>query len=64
MATHWEKLVISNFGAASYTYDQNAYLQKLYANKLTEYCSKQIINAGIWLDLGSGTGFLADALQE
>ncbi len=64
MTSQWEKLVISNFGEAACKYNKNADIQKFYAAKLTEICSKQIINSGLWLDLGSGTGFLADALEE
>ena len=64
MANNWEELVISNFGKSSCQYNNSAFLQKLYANKLVEYCSKQPIKPGLWVDLGSGTGFLADALEE
>ncbi len=63
MAENLEQLIISNFDEASCTYNNHAYLQKLYAIKLTDHCAKQIIKPGLWLDLGSGTGFLADALE-
>ena len=60
----WEKRVLQNFDAAAVTYNQNAKIQQTFANKLAAYCAEKVITPGIWIDLGSGTGLLADSLEE
>ncbi|KGG14768.1 MULTISPECIES: methyltransferase domain-containing protein [unclassified Prochlorococcus] len=56
--------IIKNFGQVSETYNKAAFLQTVFANKIAEQCSKQNVPQGLWLDLGSGTGLLADALEK
>ncbi len=63
MEKNWEGLIIPNFEKASSEYNKNALLQKFFATKLAEHCSQHIIPPGLWLDLGSGTGLLANALE-
>ena len=63
MNSHWSKLILKNFGNASGTYNQEAKLQRKYAWLVAEKCSKESIPEGIWADLGSGTGLLAEALE-
>ncbi len=64
MAREWQKLVIKNFDSASHKYDQGAFLQRLFAEKLANQCANRVIQPGLWVDLGSGTGLLANALEE
>ncbi len=64
MKKDWQSLVLRNFEAASNEYKQQAQLQKTLAWKLAQHCSIQSIQTGVWLDLGTGTGFLADALES
>ncbi|AAQ00668.1 MULTISPECIES: methyltransferase domain-containing protein [Prochlorococcus] len=64
MSTNWQKLVIQNFDEASSKYNNSANLQKIFAAKLAAQCSKKVINSGVWVDLGSGTGLLANALEK
>ena len=64
MNNNWQKLVLRNFDAAAPRYNNNAELQKKIAWELANLCSKQSIAKGIWLDLGSGTGLLAESLEH
>ncbi|WP_269621812.1 methyltransferase [Prochlorococcus marinus] len=64
MTANWPKLILKNFDRASHSYNQGASLQIFFSDKLAKYCSKQIIEPGLWVDLGSGTGLLADAIEK
>ena len=64
MRSDLEQKVITSFGEASSRYNSVAKIQRKFAWELATQCSKQIIPPGIWLDLGTGTGLLADALEE
>lgn len=64
MDTNWTDSIISNFDEAAPQYDKVAYLQQLFANKLADQCSNRLIKHGLWIDLGSGTGLLANALEK
>ncbi len=64
MKENLQKLIIQNFDEASYQYNQGAYLQMIFAKKLAEQCRKQLIQPGLWFDLGSGTGLLANELER
>ncbi len=55
--------VLRNFENAVETYNQEAELQQTYALELAKLCSQEVIKTGLWVDLGSGTGFLAEALE-
>tara|TARA_Y100001968_G_C19364379_1_gene721648 strand:+ start:32 stop:796 length:765 start_codon:yes stop_codon:yes gene_type:complete len=60
----WSNKVINNFEQASKIYNDNAIIQREFAKRLAKVCSKQSISKGLWTDLGSGTGLLADALEQ
>ncbi len=64
MKTIWEETVLGNFNQASFTYNNEARVQKKIANQLAIECLKKTICPGLWLDLGTGTGLLADSLEE
>ncbi len=64
MSHEWKNSVLKNFDNASENYNQAAVVQKRFAEKLVEFCSEQNIPQGRWIDLGSGTGLLADALED
>ena len=64
MTTDWQKLIIKNFDAASYKYNEVANLQRIFAEKLAKQCSNRFIPPGLWVDLGSGTGLLANELEK
>ena len=56
-------LVLKNFGEASSNYNKEAKLQKDFAWQLAKKCSRESIPDGLWVDLGAGTGLLAEALE-
>ncbi len=60
---NWSKQVLENFGQAAVKYSQNAQLQRAFAWRLAQKCSKEFIPKGIWVDLGTGTGILADSFE-
>ena len=64
MSKNWQNLIVKNFDEASYRYTSVATIQKFYAAKLAKYCSNFSVPSGLWVDLGSGTGLLANALEE
>ncbi len=55
--------ILENFEIASSNYNQQAKLQNAVAWRLAKYCTRLKIPKGTWVDLGSGTGLLADALE-
>ena len=63
MNTSWEELILKNFGHASNTYNKEAELQRTFARRLAEQCIATNLPQGNWVDLGSGTGLLAEALE-
>lgn len=63
MTRDWNKLIQTNFNKAAKRYEDNSEIQKLSAVKLAEICSQKPIKKGIWADLGSGTGLLAESLE-
>ena len=64
MQANWSKLVSKNFNEAAQSYNDSASIQKDIALKLAQICSKHPIEPGVWVDLGSGTGLLANSLEE
>ncbi len=60
----WSQKIIKSFENAAEVYNENASLQQKIAWELASKCSYQNIAKGVWVDLGTGTGFLANALEE
>ena len=60
----WAQTVIKNFDQAAINYNDNAKLQFAIAWRLAKLCSQKTIPKGLWVDLGAGTGLLADALES
>jgi len=56
--------ILGNFEAASSHYNHQAKLQSAIAWRLAKHCTRLEIPVGSWVDLGSGTGLLADALEK
>ena len=56
--------VLDSFGGAADRYNSAAGLQQSMAWRLAGNCSRLPIEKGLWVDLGSGTGCLADALEQ
>ena len=64
MKQEWNHLIQKNFDNAAATYNDHAKIQQKIALELTKLCSQKSIPEGIWVDLGSGTGLLAEALES
>tara|TARA_B100000029_G_scaffold512114_1_gene607940 strand:- start:628 stop:1383 length:756 start_codon:yes stop_codon:yes gene_type:complete len=63
MTNCWPELVLNNFGEAAVNYNKDAQIQQAFASLLAQLCSRESIPEGLWVDLGSGTGLLAEALE-
>ena len=61
MRKKWSNLVNKNFNEAALSYNESASIQKRTAIKLAKICSHHSIKHGLWVDLGSGTGLLANS---
>ncbi len=64
MTNNWSEVIKENFDSAAPGYDEHAKLQNAVAWRLAKLCSIQEIPSGLWIDLGAGTGFLADSLER
>ena len=64
MQKKWSSLVKKNFNKAALNYNESAAIQKSTALKLAKICSRYPIKNGLWVDLGSGTGLLAQSLED
>lgn len=63
MNAGWSRTVLREFDASARRYDALATLQRAMAWRLAEECRRTDIMSGFWVDLGSGTGQLAEALE-
>tara|TARA_Y100001968_G_scaffold324545_1_gene364131 strand:+ start:461 stop:1216 length:756 start_codon:yes stop_codon:yes gene_type:complete len=64
MQKTWSSQVNKSFNEAATNYNESASIQKSTALKLAKICSVHPIENGLWVDLGSGTGFLAKSLED
>ena len=64
MTKTWSTQVTQNFNEAALKYNESAAIQKNTALKLAQICFEHPIKNGLWVDLGSGTGLLANALES
>ena len=64
MTEAWSARVLKAFGNSAAQYDASAELQADMASKLAGRCRNSPIPRGLWVDLGSGTGRLADAIEQ
>ncbi len=63
MINSYSSRVLNNFENASNSYNSHAKLQRAVAWRLAKTCKTKAIPRGFWVDLGTGTGMLADALE-
>ena len=64
MTNAWSSRVLEAFGASAQRYNASARLQQGLAWQLAMRCRHASTPSGLWVDLGSGTGRLADALEQ
>ena len=60
----WNETIKSNFNNASANYLNYSNIQKHFAEKIVSILKGLSIQKGEWIDLGSGTGLLADEIEK
>ena len=60
----WTQKVKSNFDNAADNYLEYLKIQKFFAEKIVSSIKELETEEGEWLDLGSGTGLLADSIEK
>ena len=60
----WNKIVKNNFDNAAVNYLNYSKIQRFFAKKIVSCIKKLNTQKGEWIDLGSGTGLLADAIEK
>ena len=61
---YWNKKINNNFNNAAHSYSNYSLVQKHFANKLIPIIKELEPKTGQWIDLGAGTGYLADLLEK
>ena len=61
---YWNKIINHNFNNAAPYYSNYSLVQKHFSKKLMLIIQELEPQIGQWLDLGAGTGFLADLLEK
>ena len=61
---YWNKKINNNFNNAAHSYSNYSVVQKHLANKLMLIIKELEPQIGQWIDLGAGTGYLADLLEK
>ncbi len=60
----WNETVKKNFNNAAENYLGYSNIQKYFAEKIVSFLKDLKIQKGEWIDLGSGTGLLADEIEK
>ena len=60
----WSEKIKNNFDNAADKYLEYSKIQRFFAKKIVRYIKQLNIQKGEWLDLGSGTGLLADEIEK
>ena len=60
----WNDIVKNNFNNASENYLVYSNIQRHFAKNIVSHLKKLNIQKGEWIDLGSGTGLLADEIEK
>ena len=60
----WNIIVRNNFNNASTNYLSHSNIQKHFAEEIVSFLKGLHIQKGEWIDLGSGTGLLADEIEK
>ena len=60
----WHEIVKNNFNCAAANYLDYSNIQKYFAKKIVLILKGLNVEEGEWIDLGSGTGLLADEIEK
>ena len=61
---NWNELIKNNFDNAAANYLEYSNIQKFFSKKVVSYIKELNTQKGEWIDLGSGTGLLADEIEK
>ena len=61
---NWNNIIKKNFDSAADNYLDYSNIQRFFAKKIVSYIKELKTNKGEWIDLGSGTGLLADEIEK
>ena len=61
---NWNETVKNNFNNAAANYSDYSNIQRVFAYKIVAFLKSLNIKEGEWIDLGSGTGLLADEIEK
>ena len=61
---NWNEKIKNNFDNAAVKYLDYSNIQRFFAEKIVSYVIELKANKGEWIDLGSGTGLLADEIEK
>ena len=60
----WNKKIKDNFNYAAKNYSKHSLIQKHFTKQILSIINELNISDGDWVDLGAGTGFLADEIEK
>ena len=61
---NWNETVKNNFNNAAANYSDYSNIQRVFAYKIVSFLKSLNIKEGEWIDLGAGTGLLADEIEK
>ena len=61
---NWSEIIKNNFDNAADNYLDYSNIQRFFAEKIVSYIKKLKTQKGQWIDLGAGTGLLADEIEK
>ena len=60
----WNEKIKNNFNNAAYRYLEYSNIQRFFSGKVVSFIKELNTQNGEWIDLGSGTGLLADKIEK
>ena len=64
LSKDWRNKIKNNFDNAADNYSEYSKIQRFFAKKIVFFIKKLNLEDGEWIDLGSGTGLLADEIEK
>ena len=60
----WNSEIHKNFNSSANEYSDYSFVQKHFCYEIISLMKRLSLNNGQWFDLGAGTGFLADLIEN
>ena len=61
---NWNEIIKNNFDNAASNYLEYSNIQRFFSGKVVSFIKELNTQNGEWIDLGSGTGLLADKIEK